>query len=242
MSPNRQGDRHGPRCASGQALRAPARRLMPSVCSPPYKLVKYPWSLSRAADRRFGRPASPAGERMGGRHTIRVNLFTKSGPVTMPGQVAVGRTTQGLGAIPPHHVWRRCARFQTWPAVMQSFSTSSRTEVKRRSCVAEPGTRASVSRPSQEPCMPVFGLPTFNGTLPRWSCLLPHSLAGVCFERSVVIAGQVPPGTDLQTSATTGLDNVPMPLISISQASPGFMFCERPSVPIQIMSPGSSVR
>ena len=39
-------------------------------------------------------------------------------------------------------------------------------------------------------------------------------------------------------SATNGLRNVPIPVISTSTTSPAFMFGEVPSVPIQITSPG----
>ena len=44
------------------------------------------------------------------------------------------------------------------------------------------------------------------------------------------------------TPATTRLRNTPMPVISISTVSPGFMFCGSPSVPIHITSPGSMVQ
>lgn len=42
--------------------------------------------------------------------------------------------------------------------------------------------------------------------------------------------------------ATTLLRRTPIPLISISTVSPGFMFCGSPSVPIHITSPGSMVQ
>src|SRR5579872_1624893 len=43
-------------------------------------------------------------------------------------------------------------------------------------------------------------------------------------------------------SATNLLRSVPMPVISISTSSPALMFGEAPSVPIQITSPGHSVK
>jgi hypothetical protein len=43
-------------------------------------------------------------------------------------------------------------------------------------------------------------------------------------------------------SRTTGLRNVPIPVISTSTVSPCFMFAVAPSVPIHIMSPGYNVR
>ena len=48
--------------------------------------------------------------------------------------------------------------------------------------------------------------------------------------------------TERHCPAMTEFDSTPIPVISISQMSPGFMFSARPSVPIQIMSPGSRVR
>jgi hypothetical protein len=43
-------------------------------------------------------------------------------------------------------------------------------------------------------------------------------------------------------SPTTLFLNTPIPLISISHTSPGFMFSGMPSVPIHITSPGSMVQ
>jgi hypothetical protein len=43
-------------------------------------------------------------------------------------------------------------------------------------------------------------------------------------------------------SAMTVLRSTPIPLISISHTSPGFMFSGMPSVPIHITSPGSMVQ
>ena len=41
-----------------------------------------------------------------------------------------------------------------------------------------------------------------------------------------------------RVSATTGLRRIPIPGISTSHTSPTFMFCGKPSVPIQMTSPG----
>ena len=46
----------------------------------------------------------------------------------------------------------------------------------------------------------------------------------------------------IYVSAIIGLRNVPMPWISISHTSPGFILRGAPSVPIQITSPGYSVQ
>jgi hypothetical protein len=59
--------------------------------------------------------------------------------------------------------------------------------------------------------------------------------------RTVMRMRRIAPRTRAH-SATTLFLNTPIPLISISHTSPGFMFSGMPSVPIHITSPGSMVQ
>ena len=73
-------------------------------------------------------------------------------------------------------------------------------------------------------------------------CAIEHALHLLFHVESVLTCASGPQSADPMwrgyASAMTLLRSTPRPVISISQTSPTFMFCGRPSVPIQITSPG----